>query len=848
MVLAYAAIQPLHAQTAPVVVDNSTETVTSAVPPESYDVINGGVLNVLTGGKTHQVTIDASTLTMAGATVFGNDLAHAGFPVIRLLDSTGSIADSTISAPLSGGIDARDSVLSLAHTTMDAQGVALYLSASGAHAVGSTSQVTVTDSVLAGNGGAFVVAGADLSLARTTLLGRDDGSDLSGAGLTLLGGTTRATDGSTITGDRNGVRIFADTFEGIDYSATLLIDRSSVTGSAGSAILVNKIFEDPDIPVITANITVANGSSLSGGNGRLLEVADGSTAYLTVDNSVLTGDVFADAASVADLTMRNQAQLTGHLDGVRNVALSGGSTLTLAGSTRVLGSFDLNDTSLVHFGPGIDRTLRVAHDFSGNGGTLGLETELNAGGALSDQHTDRLLIEGNVTSRGTTLIDVRPTGVGALTDLNQTGQIEANEGISLVQVGGASRADAFAIKGTYVAVGPWRYELAAFGPGQTHPAQNLLEGGTLNWDYRLANKYVCQTNCVGPVEPPGPDPVPCEVTGTCEPPVRPDPPPIFRPEVVPQVPSYIVAPTALLSYGNLMVDTLHRRLGDIRGTPTPDGTSGEVFARYIGSQQSYTTNVGFTSFGYDFDQQINALQLGGSVISTVSDAGTFRAGWALDHGTTRITPHAVDGDSHARYTSNGIGAWMTWQADNGFFVDAVLAGSRYRGDVGTDARGRDVATVRAKGWIASVETGYAIGLGWNWTIEPQVQLKRQTLSFDDIHDVDGLLANLGTASQTVGRVGALLSYGGTSRFVPYARFDLNKTWGGQTDVNVSSTEWKAQQGFFSGKVGTGYRVGAGITSQLTRRLSVYGEGNYEHQFASFGVRAWSLTAGLRFNF
>ncbi len=492
----------------------------------------------------------------------------------------------------------------------------------------------------------------------------------------------------------------------------------------------------------------------------------------------------------------------------------------------------------------------VRGDLGGTGGTITFNTTLNEGGALSNQATDRLLVEGNVTTTGPIEIVVVPTGNGALTDVNQNGAVDAGEGLSPVQVAGSSRADAFALRGGYVAAGPWQYTLHSFGPGATDQAQSALASGALNWDYRLGNRYVCEGECpvdpeVPPVDPPV-DPADPPVDPV-DPPVDPGIPP-GRVAVVPQLPSYLSAPAALLTYGDMMSDGLHQRLGDLRSGTSHDPVGGEVFARFLGGQTRYSSNLSFNRYGYDFDQQVNALQLGGSLIALDGDNGTLRAGWAADHGTTRVTPKAADGNSSAKYYANGVSGWITWQHGSGLWVDGVVGSTRYRGDVGTDLRGEDVGRIRANGWSMSVEAGLPIAMGGDWTVEPRFQLKRQSLNFRDFTDQDGLAVKLGTASQTSVRVGGRIQRTANTAFMPYAGLDLTHTSNGDATVDVSSEEWNIAERFGSGRVGNAYRVSAGAVSQLGEHVQVYGEGTYQHFVGSYGMRGWAGNIGLRVTF
>ena len=236
------------------------------------------------------------------------------------------------------------------------------------------------------------------------------------------------------------------------------------------------------------------------------------------------------------------------------------------------------------------------------------------------------------------------------------------------------------------------------------------------------------------------------------------------------------------------------------------------------------------------------------MIALEGDTGSLRAGWALDNGTTRVTPKAVDGNSSAKYNANGISAWLTWQHGSGLWVDGVASSTRYHGDVGTDLRGGDVGRVRAAGWSMSIETGMPFALGGEWTVEPRFQLKHQQLNFRDFTDGDGLDVHLGTAKQTSATVGGRIMRTANPVFMPYANLDLTHTSNGDPNADVSSADWDISQRFGSGRVGNSYRVAAGAVSQLGKHVQIYGQGTYQHFVGSYGMRGWSGNVGVRVTF
>jgi outer membrane autotransporter protein len=641
-------------------------------------------------------------------------------------------------------------------------------------------------------------------------------------------GQTTITNAGTITGDTGIAAASGD----ID-----IINTGTIEGTGGTAIAFDRN------GTFGSTLTLGTGSLIKGsvigggGQNQLTFIGTGSEnigKFSNFQNLVMHGDSwtlagtgqFTESADIQD----GMLNINGTLTTPNTTVETDGS---LAGYGAVNG--DVINRGIIAPGEGVIGSTAFGNftingQYTSTGGTVRLNTVLNDGGTLANQFTDRLLITGDVT--GTTVLDVHPQGVGTLTDKAANGIVDANEGISLVQVGGHSSTDAFVLKNGYVAAGPWQYTLHAFGPGETDSSQNLLTGGALNWDYRLGNAYVCETECA-------PDPIDSVIPS--------DP---GRIAVVPQVPSYIAAPTALLVYGASMVDTLHQRLGEIRDEDSKpsDTLGGEVFARYIGAQYTYRTDLGFSDYGYNFDQQISALQLGGSIMGWAGDSSSLRTGWALDHGTTRVTPQAADGQSTAEYTANGVSAWMTWQQTDGFYVDAVMGGERFSGTVNTALRGSDVAKVAANSWTASIETGYPFALGSGWSAEPQAQLKYQSLTFRDIQDIDNLATHIAPIGQATARLGARVSKTDNIRFMPYLHADVMRSMGGRPQVNVTSETWNVSDTFAGGGLGTSYRVGAGATSQFTRNLAVYGEADYMTGADDHGLEGWFANLGLRWNF
>ena len=514
----------------------------------------------------------------------------------------------------------------------------------------------------------------------------------------------------------------------------------------------------------------------------------------------------------------------------------------LAGGTA--GSLVVNNSGTLDLTNGAGspgNTLAINGSLASAGGQANLITRLNRGGALSNQFTDRISVTGNAS--GTTLLNVQPDAAssGTLTDLNRNGGVEGNEGISLAQVGGNAAAGSFALADGYLGAGPWQYRLYTFAPGSSDPAQRLVSGSGNNyWDYRLANYLVCENS------------------SSCQPALITD---AFgseqaynaRPAVVPQVPAYVSAPTGLAYYTTGIIDDLHKRLGELRhGQQRADGNGGEMFLRYIGSNLKYQSDRSFRDYGYDFDLNYSAVQLGGNVLRLDGASDSLRGGVAYTRGNTRLRPKAADGYSSTTFDSDSLALYSTWQRDNGFYLDGVLSFDWHRGE--TDiARQKQVAKLKGRGWTASLESGYPFTLGDGYQLEPQAQLLYMQLNMNEFTDKDGSKVRYGDYDQTIGRLGARLnrtwSDDNHRQYTPYLRANYYKGWGGAATTSVAAADNPALGATFtSGHVGQMWEAGAGGTVTLHNDVSLYAEADYRKAIEGNGAKGWRYNAGVRWEF
>ncbi|WP_439213457.1 autotransporter outer membrane beta-barrel domain-containing protein [Duffyella gerundensis] len=468
-------------------------------------------------------------------------------------------------------------------------------------------------------------------------------------------------------------------------------------------------------------------------------------------------------------------------------------------------------------------TLTIIGDLSSMNGTL----RLNSAATQSDS----LRVNGNVN--GTTLVEDSLIG-GALMDTNRDGTIDATEGLSLAQVSGSATAGSFAVKRGYVASGPWQYSLYSFAPGSSDGSQRQLNGsGDSFWDYRLANTFVCDAGTLcQPQAGSG-------ITGV-------------RPAVTPQVPAYLSAPLGLAYYTLAITDDLHQRLGELRHQPAhSDAVGGEMFIRYLGSNMKYQSNRGLSDYGFDFDLDYSAVQLGGNLLRMEGAEDSLRGGVAYTRGNARIKPQAADGYSSTAFDSDSVALYGIWQRNGGLYIDGSLSWNRYRGE--TDiARQKAVASPKGSGWTASLESGYSFELSNGLRFEPQAQLTWQRVNMDSFTDKDRTRVTYTNDDQTIGRLGARLDRtwqdDSLRQYTPYLRANYYHGWGKTARATIGSVDSPASERFNSGKFGQMWETGLGGTVSFRNDLSLYAETDYRKEIDGNGAHGWHYNAGVRWSF
>jgi outer membrane autotransporter protein len=429
---------PLIASVQAAPLNGTAHTIEPGDAAESWSLTNGAELTLNPGAESNGISANGSTVNMDGASVTANGSESIAVSITSDADAT--IKNSTI-------------------TNANAGGMGVNSTANGT----SQSTVVISDSTITAERGINTTSGGKIELNNVEVIGKTQGGTTQydgGIGATMTGGEVIARQGTSLTGDQNGVLLKTDipTSSGQIVSPTLTLDNSSATGINGSAIVIDTFELLPGEGPITseASVFITNGSTLSAGNGILMEVTDGAIGNFTVDNSVLVGDMQVSGDSTGRLTLQNSASLTGQLTGVDNLTINSNATWFMIDSANV-GAVSLDGGNIV-VSDGSSGFNTLTMDSLSGSGTFTLNTD------IAMQQGDLLSVTGEAT--GNHQLAIQNTGVSPTAD---------NNSLQVVHTGSGDAS--FAVVGDVVDLGTYQYQLEKQGNDWYLVQQNNGGGG-----------------------------------------------------------------------------------------------------------------------------------------------------------------------------------------------------------------------------------------------------------------------------------------------------------------------------------------------------------------------------------
>ncbi|EAQ4486985.1 fibronectin-binding autotransporter adhesin ShdA [Salmonella enterica] len=777
---------------------------------------------ILSGDNDYSggTTINEGTLVAASTTALGTGLVDNNATLV--LD-----ADGEVSAV--GGITTHSGA-----TTQLALGTSLDLGDSALiQQDGSTLNVELnSDSVQPLITGGSATLGGDLVVSDASLQARasdaefqsfklmDMDSDISGDFTSLTMNLTDQPDYLTVTGTINPEDASEYLLtEGLSWNATATSAtpaHGTFTLGAGDSFEVTSVLGDK-----TGNGDWDGKSLTKLGAGKL--TLSGANTY-TGDTNVqegtlwLAGDgTIGEVGSQQAVNVASDATFGGSNGTTVNGRVTNEGTLVFGDSEETGAIFTLNG-DLINMGtitsgssastPG--NTLYVDGDYTGNGGSLYLNTVLGD----DDSATDKLVITGDAS--GTTDLYINGIGDGAQT----------TNGIEVVDVGGVSTSDAFVLKNE-VNAGLYTYRL------YWNESDN---------DWYLASKAQSDDDDSGGDDTPsdggddGGNVTPPDDGGDGGNVTPPDDggdggnvtPPDDGGDVAPQYRADIGAYMGNQWMArNLQMQTLYDREGS-----QYRNADGSVWARFkAGKAESEAV-----SGNIDMDSNYSQFQLGGDILAWGNGQQSVTVGVMASYINADTDSTGNRGADGSQFTSSGnvdgynLGVYATWFADaqthSGAYVDSWYQYGFYNNSVESGDAGSESYDSTAN--AVSLETGYrydiALSNGNTVSLTPQAQVVWQNYSADSVKDnygtrIDGQDGDSWTTRLGL-RVDGKLYKGSRTVIQPFAEANWLHT---SDDVSVSFDDATVKQDLPANRAELKVGLQADIDKQWSVRAQVAGQ-------------------------
>ncbi|EAO2754528.1 TPA: fibronectin-binding autotransporter adhesin ShdA [Salmonella enterica] len=768
---------------------------------------------ILSGDNDYSggTTINEGTLVAASTTALGTGLVDNNATLV--LDADGAVSAA-------GGITTHSDA-----TTQLALGTSLDLGDSALiQEDGSTLNVELnSDSVQPLITGSSATLGGDLVVSDASLQARasdaefqsfkliDMDSDISGDFTSLTMNLTDKPDYLTVTGTINPQDQSEYLLtEGLSWNATATSAtpaHGTFTLGAGDSFEVTSVLGDK-----TGNCYWDGKTLTKLGAGKL--TLSGANTY-TGDTNVQEGTLWLTSAgtigemgSQQAVNIASGATFGGSNGTTVNGKVTNEGTLVFGDSDETGAIFTLNG-DLINMGtmtsgsssstPG--NTLYVDGDYTGNGGSLYLNTVLGD----DDSATDKLVITGDAS--GTTDLYINGIGDGAQT----------TNGIEVVDVGGVSTSDAFVLKNE-VNASLYTYRL------YWNESDN---------DWYLASKAQSDDddsggddNDVTPsdggddggnVTPPDDGGDGGDVT-----------PPNGGGDVAPQYRADIGAYMGNQWMArNLQMQTLYDREGS-----QYRNADGSVWARFkAGKAESEAV-----SGNIDMDSNYSQFQLGGDILAWGNGQQSITVGVMASYINADTDSTGNRGADGSQFTSSAnvdgynLGVYATWFADaqthSGAYVDSWYQYGFYNNSVESGDAGSESYDSTAN--AVSLETGYrydiALNNGNTVSLTPQAQVVWQNYSADSVKDnygtrIDGQDGDSWTTRLGL-RVDGKLYKGSRTVIQPFAEANWLHT---SDDVSVSFDDATVKQDLPANRAELKVGLQADIDKQWSVRAQVAGQ-------------------------
>lgn len=283
------------------------------------------------------------------------------------------------------------------------------------------------------------------------------------------------------------------------------------------------------------------------------------------------------------------------------------------------------------------------------------------------------------------------------------------------------------------------------------------------------------------------------------------------------------------AYYRLHLDTLRRRLGDVRDR-NPEEKGADIWAR---QQNGRYTGTGLSDkyhmFQLGADWAANRKSTYGLFFERGISNGIYNSGSDKDH-------------------SLAGAVYGLWLGDRGTYTDVIAKVGRNDRTLHTWGEFPDQAGYRSRYCSLSVEFGKNKDIGSGWYIEPQSQIVFGRLDDFDYTTKRGTKVHGDSYDSAIGRLGILIGRKkkSTQPYDYYIKANVYHEFGGDRDFDLAAKNGETCSGTYEGFGSTWYEAGLGGTWKLSDTTYIYGD--MTRTFGGDLHEKWRWNVGINWAF
>ncbi|WP_404977294.1 autotransporter outer membrane beta-barrel domain-containing protein [Bartonella sp. AU18XJBT] len=473
-----------------------------------------------------------------------------------------------------------------------------------------------------------------------------------------------------------------------------------------------------------------------------------------------------------------------------------------------------------------DETVHTVAVYSATGAAeIYVNTQWNKHSPVTEQQTDRIVINGDVLGNTVVHINLQETDKKITDSSAVWGEHMASlplgtHGVSIIQVSGQANENSFRLAGNYMTIGgqPYKYVLTSYKPGTSHESQNLFGKNNRDfWDFRLQNAYIDKDKKVR--------------------------------ALLPQVANYLTLPNALFSSGFADVNNQNTLLDAMQTTVfgAKDNKKNNFFFSSYGEKVALSSNRGPLRYGYDADVNYSALQLGTVLAAFEGKDISTHFGLLGTYGKLAFTPKEMQDSEKTTLDKWSLTAYSGIQHSNGLYVNALLSYGTLKGNITTALVGNAANLDGTEILNLSATLGQKLATDTKGLVfEPQVQFIYQNLMFDIFSDTNGLKVDMSNPHQWLVRFGGRLTKTITAveknKAVSfYSKMNVIRTFGDGKTIKIADT-------FDLDPTGSSIEGGMGVNAYFSENVVLSGDISYRQKLQKAGVSGTNVSGGIRYRF